>query len=79
MGQRYFYIIYQNQYLVEFIYSSQASSSCYILTTILFLIWSEPCYGNLRTFFDMLQYKEVIDRSSLEGERLHPRKEHDDR
>lgn len=55
MGQRYFYIIYQNQYLVEFIYSSQASNSCYILTTILFLIWSEPCYGNLRTFFDMLQ------------------------
>ena len=24
-------------------------------------------------------YKEGIDRSSLEGERLHPRKEHDDR
>ena len=27
----------------------------------------------------MAAYKEVIDRSSLEGERLHPRKEHDDR
>ena len=29
--------------------------------------------------YDGIQYKEVIDRSSLEGERLHPRKEHDDR
>jgi len=27
----------------------------------------------------MAAYKEVIDRSSLESERLHPRKEHDDR
>lgn len=27
----------------------------------------------------MAAYKEVIDRSYLEGERLHPRKEHDDR
>ena len=27
----------------------------------------------------MAAYKEVIDRSSLEGERLHPRKEHDER
>jgi len=27
----------------------------------------------------MAAYKEIIDRSSLEGERLHPRKEYDDR
>ena len=36
-------------------------------------------YPKLNIREQMAAYKEVIDRSSLEGERLHPRKEHDDR
>ena len=36
-------------------------------------------YPKLNIREQMTAYKEVIDRSSLEGERLHPRKEHDDR
>ena len=36
-------------------------------------------YPKLNIQEQMAAYKEVIDRSSLEGERLHPRKEHDDR
>ena len=34
-------------------------------------------YPKLNIREQMAAYKEVIDRSSLEGERLHPRKEHD--
>ena len=36
-------------------------------------------YPKLNIREQMAAYKEVIDRSSLEGEHLHPRKEHDDR
>ena len=36
-------------------------------------------YPKLNIREQMAAYKEVIDRSSLEDERLHPRKEHDDR
>ena len=36
-------------------------------------------YPKLNIREQMAAYKEVIDRSSLEGERLHPRKEHDER
>ena len=36
-------------------------------------------YPKLNIREQMAAYKEVIDRSSLEGERLHPRKEYDDR
>lgn len=36
-------------------------------------------YPKLNIREQMTAYKEVIDRSSLEGERLHPRNEHDDR
>ena len=36
-------------------------------------------YPKLNIREQMAAYKEIIDRSSLEGERLHPRKEHDDR
>ena len=36
-------------------------------------------YPKLNIREQMAAYKEVIDCSSLEGERLHPRKEHDDR
>jgi len=36
-------------------------------------------YPKLNIREQMAAYKEVIDRSSLEGKRLHPRKEHDDR
>ena len=36
-------------------------------------------YPKLNIREQMAAYKEVIDRSSLEGERLHPRNEHDDR
>ena len=36
-------------------------------------------YPKLNIREQMAAYKEVIDRSSLEGERLHPRKEHDNR
>ena len=36
-------------------------------------------YPKLNIREQMAAYKEVIDRSSFEGERLHPRKEHDDR
>ena len=36
-------------------------------------------YPQLSIREQMAAYKEVIDHSSLEGERLHPRKEHDDR
>ena len=36
-------------------------------------------YPKLNIREQMAAYKEVIDRSSLKGERLHPRKEHDDR
>ena len=36
-------------------------------------------YPKLNIREQMAAYKEVIDRSSLEGERLHSRKEHDDR
>ena len=36
-------------------------------------------YPKLNIREQMAAYKEVIDRSSLESERLHPRKEHDDR
>ena len=36
-------------------------------------------YPQLSIREQMAAYKEVIDRSSLEGERLHPRKEHDER
>lgn len=36
-------------------------------------------YPKLNIREQMAAYKEVIDRSYLEGERLHPRKEHDDR
>ena len=36
-------------------------------------------YPKLNIREQMAAYKEVIDRASLEGERLHPRKEHDDR
>ena len=36
-------------------------------------------YPKLNIREQMAAYQEVIDRSSLEGERLHPRKEHDDR
>ena len=36
-------------------------------------------YPKLNIREQIAAYKEVIDRSSLEGERLHPRKEHDDR
>ena len=36
-------------------------------------------YPKLNIREQMAACKEVIDRSSLEGERLHPRKEHDER
>ena len=36
-------------------------------------------YPKLNIWEQMAAYKEVIDRSSLEGEHLHPRKERDDR
>ena len=36
-------------------------------------------YPKLNIREQMAAYKEIIDRSSLEGERLHPRKEYDDR
>ena len=36
-------------------------------------------YPKLNIREQMAAYKEVTDRSSLEGERLHPRKEHDER
>ena len=36
-------------------------------------------YPKLNIREQMAAYKEVIDRSSLEGERLHPKKEHDER
>ena len=36
-------------------------------------------YPKLNIREQMAAYKDVIDRSFLEGERLHPRKEHDDR
>ncbi len=36
-------------------------------------------YPKLNIREQMAAYKEVIDRSSLEGRCLHPRKEHDDR
>lgn len=36
-------------------------------------------YPKLNIREQIAAYKEVIDHSSLEGERLHPRKEHDDR
>ena len=36
-------------------------------------------YPKLNIREQMAAYKEVIDRSSLEGERLNPRKEHDER
>lgn len=40
---------------------------------------SAMAFPKLNIREQMAAYKEVIDRSSLEGERLHPRKEHDDR